>query len=252
MIGRAWAGPVPMKSALALFDRHVIDAGVADGHQPILIELPVLIAVGAEPLTGIVMPFIGEADGDPISPESPDFLDQAIIAFPRPFPFQERDDLRPPHREFCPVAPTANGLAFSPDGRTMYHSDSRGPWVDGWDLDTATGAISNRRRVKTLTNEEGRPDGGACDMEGNYWSSGISAHVLNKFTPNGEMLLRIAVPALLPTMPCFGGPDMKTIFITSSRENLSAEKLAQHPDSGALFAVDVDVAGVPVGLFRDR
>ena len=54
----------------------------------------------------------------------------------------------------------SNGLAFSPDGGTMYHSDSRGPWVDAWDFDPATGAIGNRRRVVELTEEIGRPDGG--------------------------------------------------------------------------------------------
>ncbi len=146
----------------------------------------------------------------------------------------------------------ANGLAFSPDGRTMYHSDTRGPWVDAWDLDPATGAIANRRRFKTLTNEEGRPDGAACDMEGNYWSSGISARVLNQFAPDGKLLRKIPVPTILPTMPCFGGRDMKTIFISSSRENRTAEELAQWPDAGAIFTVDVDVAGVPVGKFKDR
>lgn len=145
-----------------------------------------------------------------------------------------------------------NGLAFSPDGRTMFHSDSRGPWIDRWELDPATGAISNRRRVVTLTNEEGRPDGGACDMDGNYWSSGISARVLNKFSPDGKLLLKIPVPTLRPTMPCFGGPGMTTIFITSARENLTAEELARQPDAGALFSVTVDVAGVPVAKFADR
>jgi sugar lactone lactonase YvrE len=144
-----------------------------------------------------------------------------------------------------------NGLAFSPDGRTMFHSDSRGAWIDRWDFDPATGAIANRRRIATLTNEDGRPDGGACDIEGNYWSSGISARVLNKFSPDGKLLLKIPVPTLRPTMPCFGGKDMKTIFITSARENLSAEQLAAHPDAGGLFTVTVDVAGAPVAKFAD-
>ncbi len=146
----------------------------------------------------------------------------------------------------------ANGLAFSPDARTMYHSDSRGPWIDAWDLDPATGAIANRRRVKTLTNEEGRPDGAACDVNGNYWSSGISAHVLNQFSPEGKLLQKFVVPTILPTMPCFGGPDMKTIYISSSRENKTEAELAEWPDAGGIFTVTVDVAGVPVGKFRDR
>lgn len=146
----------------------------------------------------------------------------------------------------------ANGLAFAPDGRTMYHSDSRGPWIDAWDLDPATGAIANRRRVKTLTNEEGRPDGGACDMNGNYWSCGISARHLNCFAPQGQLLARYEVPTILPTMPCFGGPAMTTIFITSSRENRTPEELAAWPDAGGLFMLEAGVPGVPVSTFRDR
>ncbi|MFC7396638.1 SMP-30/gluconolactonase/LRE family protein [Chelatococcus sp. GCM10030263] len=146
---------------------------------------------------------------------------------------------------------TANGLAWSPDGRIMYHTDSRGPWIDCWTFDPATGAISERRRFRTLSEEEGRPDGGATDSAGNYWSCGISAGCLNCFAPNSGLLARIPVPVLRPTMPCFGGRDLKTLFFTSLTEGLSADDLARSPLSGSVFSMPVDIPGTPVGRFAD-
>ncbi len=145
----------------------------------------------------------------------------------------------------------SNGLAWSADGRTMFHSDSRGPWIDRWNFDAATGAISGRHRIRTLADEEGRPDGGATDVEGCYWSCGVSAGCINRFAPDGTLLARIPVPVPAPTMPCFGGPDMRTLFFTSLRDGLSQDTLARVPDSGSVFMMRVDVTGVPVGTFAD-
>lgn len=145
----------------------------------------------------------------------------------------------------------SNGLAFSADGRTLYHSDSRGPWIDRWTLDPATGAISGRTRIATLDEATGRPDGGAVDMDGFYWSAGVSAARLNRFAPDGRLAGSYAVPAASPTMPCFGGPDLRTLFVTSLRQGRSEEQLARYPLTGAVFVAPAPVAGVPVGRFRD-
>lgn len=139
---------------------------------------------------------------------------------------------------------TSNGLAFSEDGRTLFHSDSKQQWIDRWDLDPATGEISNRTRIATPGDADGRPDGGAADVEGGYWSAGVSAGCLNRYDRDGKLLERIAVPPRSPTMPCFGGPDMKTLLLTSLRR---ADASA---DCGKVYATRVDVAGVPVGRFR--
>ena len=112
----------------------------------------------------------------------------------------------------------SNGLAWSADARTLYHSDSRGPWIDRWDFHPTTGAISNRRRIVTLTESDGRPDGGATDIEGGYWSCGVSAGCLNRFAPDGRLLARYDLPIPAPTMCAFGGADMRTLFITSARQ----------------------------------
>ena len=145
----------------------------------------------------------------------------------------------------------SNGLAFSADGRTMFHSDSRGPWIDRWDFDTATGAISNRTRIVTLDDATGRPDGGATDVEGCYWSAGVSAARLNRFSPAGKLLESYPVPVAGPTMPCFAGPDMKTLFVTSLRFGRAPEMLEKYPLTGTLIVARSQVAGVPVGRFAD-
>lgn len=142
----------------------------------------------------------------------------------------------------------SNGLAWSPDGRTMYHSDSRAGAVDAWDFDPATGRISGRRRFATLTDEQGRPDGAAMDAEGCYWSAGVSGGRLNRFSPAGELLQTVPLPVPAPTMPCFAEG---TLWVTSLRENKSAEEIARHPMLGGLLRLPAPVAGCPVGVFAD-
>ncbi|MDQ0138103.1 sugar lactone lactonase YvrE [Neorhizobium galegae] len=136
----------------------------------------------------------------------------------------------------------SNGLAWSPDGKTMYHSDSRGPHVRAFDFDYETGRTSNERLLISLDEERGLPDGAAVDVEGNYWSAGVTAGVINKFSPAGALIGRIELPALAPTMPCFGGDDMKTLYVTS----LTAERDGTRT-LGTLLRADVDIAGVEVG-----
>lgn len=144
---------------------------------------------------------------------------------------------------------TSNGLAWSGDGRTMIHTDSRGQWIDVLDFDPATGAATNRRRLREMSEAEGRPDGGAFDIEGYYWSAGISAGRLNRISMAGEIVASIDLPLPHPTMPCFGGPDGMTLYVTS----LSSEaERAANPLSGAVIALPAPLRGVPVGRFRDR
>src|SRR4051795_3983121 len=98
----------------------------------------------------------------------------------------------------------SNGLAWTADGRTMYHSDSKGPVIWAYDYDTTTGAVSDRRVLARPTEEIGRPDGAATDVAGYYWSAGISAGVLNRWSPEGRLDRSIALPCSNPTAPCFG------------------------------------------------
>ncbi|MEO9339689.1 SMP-30/gluconolactonase/LRE family protein [Mesorhizobium sp. SB112] len=140
----------------------------------------------------------------------------------------------------------SNGLAWSPDGTVMYHSDSRGPWIDRYDFAAASGAISNRSRMRDLDEKTGRPDGGACDMTGDYWSAGVSAGVLNRFAANGELREKHVFPVPAPTMPCFCGPDLRLLAVTSHRMNASDDT----GQSGGVFLAEAPVRGVPVHRMR--
>lgn len=140
----------------------------------------------------------------------------------------------------------SNGLAWSPDGRLMYHADSRGPYVQVFDFDARTGNASRPRRLVTLDEAEGRPDGGACDAEGYYWSAGVSAGCLNRIARDGTIERKVMLPVAAPTMPCFGGPDMKTLFVTSLTRTIDGQARP-----GGVIAFDVDVPGVPVARFGE-
>ncbi len=138
----------------------------------------------------------------------------------------------------------SNGLAWNAEGTLMYHSDSRGGvWLDCWDFDPGTGAVGNRRRLREHDEANGRLDGGACDLDGNYWSAGPSAGRVNRFSAEGALLGRVDLPLLHPTMPCFGGADMRTVFVTSldSRDNRIG--------ADGIISFRVETPGVPVGQF---
>lgn len=141
---------------------------------------------------------------------------------------------------------TSNGLAWSAGGQLMYHSDSRGKFVQVFDHDPLTGDIANGRRLRDIDEAEGRPDGAAMDVEGYYWSAGVSAGCINRIAPDGRIVAKYVLPVAAPSMPCFGGPDLKTIYVTS----LSTDRTGT-PEHGTLLSFKVDVAGVPVARFGE-
>lgn len=142
----------------------------------------------------------------------------------------------------------SNGLAWSPDGTAMYHADSSPGWVDRWRFDPATGAVSERTRFAQLTNETGRPDGATVDSSGNYWSAGVSAGVLNCFSPAGALLAKFTLPVPRPTMPCFCGPELADLVITSLRPD-DAPSIEAAPQSGSLFHLRPGLTGLPSHRF---
>jgi sugar lactone lactonase YvrE len=142
-----------------------------------------------------------------------------------------------------------NGLAFSPDGRTMYLADawrgSRLIWA--FDYDTDTGTPSNRRVFVDMHAHVGRPDGAAIDAEGCYWICSADGGCVLRFDPAGRLLARIDVPVKKPTMPSFGGPKLDTMYITSIRpKNID---LSDQPLAGGLFVVKPGVTGLPEPAF---
>lgn len=139
---------------------------------------------------------------------------------------------------------TANGIAFSPDNKTFYYTDTPSHAIQHCDYDLATGTPSNCRVFHQFPHGNGRPDGAAVDSEGHYWTALYEGGRVVRLNPQGEIVQEIVVPAKCPTMVAFGGEDLKTLFITSVG-NRPDEELQQFPNSGALFKVRVDVAGLP-------
>lgn len=143
----------------------------------------------------------------------------------------------------------ANGLAFSPDMAWMYTTDTPNHVMYRTPLDPITAEPGVRSLFKRFPVGNGRPDGAAMDVEGCYWSALFDGHRIVRISPQGDVLEEYALPVRCPTMVCFGGEDMRTLFITTTRENMSAEECADRPLSGAIFSMRTQVAGLRKPLF---
>jgi sugar lactone lactonase YvrE len=148
-------------------------------------------------------------------------------------------------REVVGGITTSNGLAWSPDGRTMYHADTPAHTVWAYDYDLDSGTPSRRRVFAQWPGETDRPDGATVDSRGHYWVAFYRGAKVVELSPRGELVAEHPVPAMCPTMPAFGGPGLRTLYVTSARKQREPEELARLPHSGGLFAKSVDVRGLP-------
>lgn len=137
-----------------------------------------------------------------------------------------------------------NALCWSPDGRTMYFSDSPKRVIWAFPYEPATGALGERRVFATLPAPM-VADGGTVDAEGGVWSANYGGWRVTRFAPDGSVDRVIPLPAGQITSCAFGGPDLATLYITSAWQTLSDAARAQQPAAGALFAVDVGLRGLP-------
>ena len=178
------------------------------------------------------------------------------------YSFDCRDARVPEVRRMAGDATVANGLAWSPDCRLVYWADTAQHLIRVWDWDGASNTMRDERVFKQfapkparwqsgLDGYGGRPDGAAVDVLGNYYVAMFEGECLLKLAPDGSVLQTIPTPAMCPTMPCFGGDDLKTLFVTTARHNRPQQELARLPESGCVFSMRVDVPGLPVNLFRD-
>jgi len=143
----------------------------------------------------------------------------------------------------------SNGVAFSPDRRWMYHSDTPNEVLYRYPLDEK-GEPGEREIFRQFDAAGGLPDGAAVDSEGFYWSAQFDGGRIVRIDPvSAQIVDEIALPVRWPTMVAFGGPDLKTLYITSSREDRTEEELARYPQSGDILAVEVEVAGMAEPLF---
>jgi sugar lactone lactonase YvrE len=155
---------------------------------------------------------------------------------------------------------TSNGLAWSPDGRTMYWADTPAHTIYAFDFDVVSGRLGERRVFKrfalrdpaaSLDDYAGRPDGAAVDVEGNYWVAMYEGSRVLQLSPGGSVLREVMVPARCPTMPCFGGDDLKTLYVTTASHKRPDAELASLPLSGCLLQFEVDVPGLPCHAYVD-
>lgn len=143
----------------------------------------------------------------------------------------------------------SNGPAFSLDGKTMYFNDSAGRKTFAYDLSADDPYPRNRRCLITYSEEEGMPDGLTVDVEDCLWVAHWGGARITRFSPDGQRLKVVAIPAPHVTTVGFGGAAYTTLYVTSAREGLSDDTLKAFPQSGDLFALEPGVAGVPEPLF---
>jgi sugar lactone lactonase YvrE len=144
----------------------------------------------------------------------------------------------------------SNGLAFSTDNRILYHADTTAHRINAYTFDVKTGQLGDGRLFKQFSTDKsnqygGRPDGAAVDSEDAYWCAMYEGGRILRLSPSGEILREISLPVRCPTMIAFGGPDLRTLYITSVRHNRSETELARHPLSGCVLTLEVDVPGHP-------
>lgn len=148
----------------------------------------------------------------------------------------------------------SNGLAWSPDQRTLYWTDTKAHEIYAFDFDPVTGSLANRRVFATfaprvagqpLEAYGGRPDGATVDVEGCLWVAMYEGARLVRLSPTGKVLEELRLPVRCPTMPAFGGPALQTLYITTARDGRPDEELQREPWAGCVLQLRAPVAGLP-------
>lgn len=144
---------------------------------------------------------------------------------------------------------TPNGLGFSPDGRTLYLSDSHPTVQKIWafDLDAATGHLRNQRLFVDMNDWPGRPDGAAVDARGHYWICGNDAGQIHDFDAQGQWCQSLSLPMPKPSMCAFGGAKLDQLLVTSIIP--AQTTAATRGSSGSLIALQPGVQGLPEPVF---
>jgi D-xylonolactonase len=138
----------------------------------------------------------------------------------------------------------SNGLAHSPDGRFLYHTDTVRRMIYRFDA-AVDGSISNKQAFIEIEEGAGFPDGTAVDIEGCLWVALWHGWAVRRYSPQGELLETISIPCANVTKLAFGGDDLKTAFITTAQAGLSHEELGAQNLAGSIFAFESEVPGLP-------
>lgn len=138
----------------------------------------------------------------------------------------------------------ANSICFSPAGNTMFFADTPDREILAFDYDEDRGTLTNKRLHASFKQEPGLPDGSCVDAEGGVWNAEWEGHRVVRVAPNGTIDHVIDVPVWKPTCCAFGGPNLDTLFITTSRLMSDEAALKKEPSAGGLFAVKPGIRGV--------
>ena len=144
----------------------------------------------------------------------------------------------------------SNGIGWSLDGSTMYLADSGPGCIFAFDFDEAPGQLSSRRVLVQMGGVEGVPDGLTVDVEGCLWVAMFGGSEVRRYSPAGELLERVPVPAKQVTSCCFGGPAGTTLFVTTARERFGEHDAREQPLAGSVFAVPTSMTAPAVAEFQ--
>lgn len=143
----------------------------------------------------------------------------------------------------------SNGIAWSPDNRTMYHCESRPGYVYAYDYDIDSGTPTNRRVHIDFASKGHHCDGCTVDAEGFLWIAEVNSGRVGRYAPDGRRVGEIEVPTSRVSSVMFGGPNLDLLFITTMFYNLSPEQLATQSLAGRLFVAEPGVKGLPEHTF---
>lgn len=143
----------------------------------------------------------------------------------------------------------SNGVGWSPDGGTMYLTDSPARTLHAYDFDADAGTISGRRTFVDVKGEDGFPDGLAVDAEGGVWSARFAGGCVVRYAPDGRETHRVPIPAPRSTSCAFGGPGLRDLYVSTASVGLSEEEIQDAFDSGDLFRFRPDVPGLAITPF---
>ncbi len=153
--------------------------------------------------------------------------------------------------KMLPSVSISNGPCWTLDGKLMFHTDSGSRVIKSYTLEESR--LSEAEATIKIGEEFGYPDGMAMDQNGILWVAIWGGHAVAGFdTTTGELTYKIDIPAPHVSSCAFVGTKLNQLIITTSRKDLSAEQLAKYPQSGNIFIVQMDAAGVPVNAFKKK
>ncbi len=145
-----------------------------------------------------------------------------------------------------------NGIAWNKNNTVMYVVDSVMKKIFRYDFNLGKGTLGKRTVLIDTADEQGLPDGLTIDVDDNLWVAFWQGQSVLKYdTKTGKVLARISVPTVIPTSCCFGGDDLSTLYITSSRKYDTIENIQNFPYSGGLFSFKPGVKGLPGQVFKE-